>query len=105
MLAIEPYINLQIISKTYDDDISNLLILIPGKVFTAPNKIIETASFTIPSPKIIENSFGYLSGLIIANAQTVSVAQSVAEYISISYNVIFNWSLPSVKKPLKSYHI
>lgn len=43
------------------------------------NKIIATASFTIPSPNIMEKSFGYLSALIIVNAATESVAQIVAE--------------------------
>lgn len=41
--------------------------------------MIETESLIIPSPNITLKSFGYLSDLIIANAETLSVAQIVAE--------------------------
>ncbi len=47
---------------------------------TALNRIIETASFTIPSPKTTLKSFGYLSELIKVKAATESVAHIVAEY-------------------------
>ena len=52
----------------------------PPKIFkTDLKRIIATASFTIPSPKTIENSLGYFWGLIIVRAATESVAQIVAE--------------------------
>lgn len=44
---------------------------------------MATASLTIPSPKIMENSFGYLLGLIIVSAATESEAQIVALYLII----------------------
>jgi hypothetical protein len=46
--------------------------------------MIATASLIIPSPKIIENNFGYLSDLIIVKAATESVAHIVALYLTIS---------------------
>jgi hypothetical protein len=52
---------------------------------------MATASFTIPSPKIIENSLGYLSDLIIVKAATESVAQIVALYLTISPNDNASW--------------
>jgi hypothetical protein len=45
--------------------------------------MIETASFTIPSPKTTLKSLGYLFGLIIVRPATLSVAQIVAEKIII----------------------
>lgn len=90
MLAKDPYINLPIIPNIYPAVILISLVLIPGRSLTEENKIIETASLTMPSPNIIENSFGYFSGLIIVKAQTESVAHRVAEYIRISYILIFN---------------
>lgn len=58
---------------------------------TTLKRIIATASFTIPSPKIIENSFGYCEGLIIVKAATLSVAHIVALNLTINavVNVIF----------------
>lgn len=47
---------------------------------------MATASLTIPSPKTIENSFGYLAGLIIVRAATESEAQIVALYFIIRAN-------------------
>ena len=42
------------------------------------------ASFTIPSPKIMENNVGLWSNFIIVRAATASDAQSVAEKSKIS---------------------
>jgi hypothetical protein len=47
---------------------------------TTRKRIMATASLTIPYPKTIENSLGYLSDLIMVNAATESVAQIVALY-------------------------
>ena len=47
------------------------------------NRIIETASLTIPSPKTKLNSLGYLSELIKVKAATESVAHIVDEYNKI----------------------
>jgi hypothetical protein len=49
---------------------------------TVLNKIIQTASLVIPSPKIRENSLGYSSYFTTAIAATKSVQQS-NEHISI----------------------
>ena len=51
---------------------------------TTWNRMIATASFTIPSPKTIEKSLGYLFGLIIVRAATESDAQMVALYLMIN---------------------
>lgn len=40
--------------------------------------MIETASFTMPSPKTTLNSFGYVSDEISVSAATESVAHIVA---------------------------
>lgn len=48
------------------------------------NKIIATASLTIPYPKITENSFGCSDGLIRVKAATESVALMVALNLIIS---------------------
>ncbi len=50
---------------------------------TTLNSMMATASFIIPSPKTIENNFGYLFGFIIVNAATESDAQIVALYFII----------------------
>lgn len=50
---------------------------------TTLNKIMATASLTIPSPKIIENILGNSEDLISVNAATESVADMVALYLII----------------------
>lgn len=59
----------------------------PDNKSTEIYRMIDTASFTIPSPNTTLNSFGYLLGLIIVNAATESVAQIVAANIII-YSVL-----------------
>ena len=49
--------------------------------------IIATASFTIPSPNMIEKSLGLSSYFIIVKAATASEAHSVAENKNISFPV------------------
>lgn len=46
--------------------------------------MMATASLIMPSPKTIENSLGYLAGLIIVSAATESEAQIVALNFTIS---------------------
>lgn len=46
--------------------------------------MMATASLTIPSPKIIENSLGNSLALIKVSAATESVAEIVALYLMIS---------------------
>lgn len=58
---------------------------------TARNSIIDTASFTTPSPNSIEFNTGYSSFLIIANAATESVAHRIAAKIIHSYTYILSW--------------
>ncbi len=48
----------------------------PANCITVLNKIMQTASFVIPSPKIKENSFGCSSYLTIEIAATTSVQHS-----------------------------
>lgn len=50
---------------------------------TTENKMMATASLIIPSPKTMENNFGYFVGLIIVSAATESDAQIVALYLMI----------------------
>ena len=50
----------------------------------AVNRMIDTASLIIPSPKTKLNNFGCLSELINVRAATESVAHIVDEYKSIS---------------------
>ena len=50
---------------------------------TTVNRMIATASLIIPSPNTIENSLGYLLGLIMVKAATESEAQIVALYLMI----------------------
>lgn len=45
---------------------------------TALNRMIDTASFTIPSPNTIENSFGCSSNFMIDTAATVSEQHKTA---------------------------
>lgn len=45
---------------------------------------MATASFINPSPKTIENSFGYSCGLMMVRAATASDAQIVAENFTIN---------------------
>ena len=59
-------------------------------VYTALNKIIDTASLTIPSPNTIEKSTGYSSNLIILTAATVSEQHMTDENKSISVKVNLN---------------
>lgn len=54
---------------------------------TTLNRIIATASLTIPSPNTIENSFGYVFDLIIVKAATESEAQIVALYLIMRLKV------------------
>lgn len=51
---------------------------------TTLNKMIATASFTIPYPKIIEKSLGNLLASMSVSAATESVAEMVAAYLMIS---------------------
>lgn len=53
------------------------------KLPTTLNKMIATASLTIPSPKITEKSLGCYDGLIRVRAATESVALMVALYLII----------------------
>ncbi len=55
--------------------------------------MIATASFTIPYPKIIENSWGYWLDFIRVRAATESVADMVALYFTMSpvYKVVIWW--------------
>lgn len=68
--------------------LSPILSNIPPKITlvlpTTLNKIIATASFTIPSPKIIENSLGNWAESIRVSAATESVAEIVALNLTIS---------------------
>lgn len=50
---------------------------------TTLNRMIATASFTIPSPKMIENILGNYDALMRVNAATESVADMVALYLTI----------------------
>ena len=59
--------------------------------------IIDTASFTRPSPKIILKSFGYSLYLIIPRAATASEAHNVAHKNKISLFV------SEFSKPSKGY--
>ena len=52
------------------------------------NRIIATASFNSPSPKIIEWIFGNFFLLIRESIDTVSVAVNVADNNSTYYNTI-----------------
>lgn len=54
----------------------------PAYWYTVLNRIMQTASLVIPSPKTNEKSFGYSSYLIIEIAATTSVQHS-NEHISI----------------------
>lgn len=54
---------------------------------TAQNRMIETPSFIIPSPKTTLNNLGYLSEEIRVRAATESVAQIVAQQ-SIIYEQV-----------------
>lgn len=51
---------------------------------TTLNKIIATASLTIPSPKIIEKILGNSEDLMSVRAATESVAEMVALYLTMS---------------------
>lgn len=57
------------------------------QIKTALNKMIDTASFTIPSPNTMEYSMGYSSNLMIETAATVSEQHITAENNRISYRV------------------
>jgi|688.fasta_scaffold2162411_2 hypothetical protein len=46
--------------------------------------MIATASFTMPSPKIIEKSLGNLLASMSVSAATESVAEIVAAYLMMS---------------------
>lgn len=70
---------LRMISIIVSAVISGVIEEFPNILRTELNKIIATASLTIPSPNTIENNFGYFFGLIIVRAATESVAQIVAE--------------------------
>jgi hypothetical protein len=50
-------------------------LLGPANSMTVLNKIMQTASFVIPSPKTRENNLGYSSYLMIEMAATTSVQQ------------------------------
>jgi hypothetical protein len=52
---------------------------------TTLNKMIATASFTIPYPKIIENILGNFIESIRVKAATESVAEIVALYLTIRF--------------------
>jgi hypothetical protein len=56
-------------------------------MYTALKRIIDTASFTIPSPKTIEKSIGYSSNLMILTAATVSEQHMTDEKSRISVKV------------------
>jgi hypothetical protein len=60
------------------------------KLFTVLNKMIATASFTIPSPNTRENNFGYSSYLIIDIAAMTSDEQSNEHTRRVSIAV--NWN-------------
>jgi hypothetical protein len=54
------------------------------------NKIIETASFEMPSPKIREKSLGCSSYLMIDTAAMTSEEQIRA--LKIKHSMILNWN-------------
>ena len=60
---------------------------------TTLNRIIATASFTIPYPKIIENSCGNSLDFISVSAATESVAEIVALYFTIK--AVSSFYMPS----------
>jgi phosphoenolpyruvate-protein kinase (PTS system EI component) len=62
---------------------------------TTLKSIIATASLTMPSPKTMEKSLGYLAGLIIVSAATESDAHIVALYLNINAVVNFIYMLTS----------
>lgn len=65
--------------KTVLADISVDESYFPNISRTDRNKIMATASLTMPSPKTIEKSLGNFLGFIMVRAATESVAQIVAE--------------------------
>lgn len=60
------------------NDTVNMVSCYPDNNSTDKNKIIDTASLTIPSPNTTLNNLGYFFGLIIVKAATESVAHIVA---------------------------
>jgi len=63
------------------------------KLRTVLKRMMHTASFTIPSPNIIENSFGYSSKETIETAAITSVEQSSEHMSKISFIVRLNCSV------------
>lgn len=56
----------------------------PEYFITVLKRMMQTASFVIPSPKIKENSFGYSSYFTILTAATTSVQHSKEHINKIS---------------------
>ena len=68
-------------------------------VTTVLNKMIDTASFVMPSPKTSEKSFGCFSGLISDTAAITSVEQSRL-HMRITSNVVRSSGVTSPVEPL-----
>lgn len=57
--------------------------------------MMATASLTMPYPKMMEKSLGYLAGLMSVSAATESVAEMVALYLTMSAMFMYYDSLTS----------